>query len=237
LTGIPTIDLRSASAAHEIGEAGATVGFFQIVGHGVDDGVIGTAWREARRFFDLPLADRMTVAQRAGDAYGFSPMEGEALERSLGTMDSAADLKQTFNVGPEPMPDVDLDHPVAAWAFGPTPWPAALPSLEPAMRAYFDAMDALARRLLRLFAIALDQPHDVLRAVRRPGTRGAARARLPRPRRPLPRSRPAARRRAHRLRHAHDPAPGRRAQAGSRCSTRAPTTWTPVPAHVSTRSS
>ncbi len=160
MTGIPTIDLRSASAAHDVRIAGQTVGFFQIVGHGVDDGVIGTAWREARRFFDLPLADRMTVAQRAGDAYGFSPMEGEALERSLGTMDSAADLKQTFNVGPEPMPDVDLDHPVAAWAFGPTPWPAALPSLEPAMRAYFDAMDALARRLLRLFAIALDQPHD-----------------------------------------------------------------------------
>ncbi len=160
MTGIPTIDLRSASAAHDVRIAGQTVGFFQIVGHGVDDGVIGTAWREARRFFDLPLADRMTVAQRAGDAYGFSPMEGEALERSLGTMDSAADLKQTFNVGPEPMPDVDLDHPVAAWAFGPTPWPAALPSLEPAMRAYFDAMDALARRLLRLFAIALEQPHD-----------------------------------------------------------------------------
>ncbi|MFN8020218.1 MAG: 2-oxoglutarate and iron-dependent oxygenase domain-containing protein [Acidimicrobiales bacterium] len=160
MTGIPTIDLRSSSAAAEIGVAGETVGFFQIVGHGVDPAVIDTAWREARRFFDLPLADRMTVAQRDGDAYGFSPMEREALERSLGTMDGAADLKQTFNVGPLAGARIDLDDPVSAWAFGPTPWPAAQPSLEPAMRAYFDAMDALARRLLQLFAIALGQPHD-----------------------------------------------------------------------------
>ncbi len=161
MTGIPTIDLDGPAAA-AIGQACETVGFFQIVGHGVDESVIDAAWRETRRFFDLPHADRVAAIQPAGAAYGYVPIEMEALERSLGTgsSTSAADLKQTFNVGPLPTPGVDLTDPVAAWAFGPTPWPPALPSLEPAMRAYFDAMDGLARRLLRLFAVALDVAPD-----------------------------------------------------------------------------
>ncbi len=158
---IPTVDLgRPAAAA--IGRACETVGFFRIVGHGVDDAVVDDAWREARRFFDLPLDDRLAARQTGGAAYGYLPMEVEALERSrsAGADRSPADLKQTFNVGPLPAPGVDLTDPVAAWAFGPTPWPAALPALEPAMRAYFEAMDELARRLLRLFAEALGVPTD-----------------------------------------------------------------------------
>jgi isopenicillin N synthase-like dioxygenase len=170
MSGIPTIDLDGPAAA-AIGRACESVGFFQIVGHGVDQRVIDEAWVAARSFFDLPLADRMAAAQAGPDAaYGYLPMEAEALQRSL-TGDTvntghapdgaaAPDLKQTFNVGPLPVAGVDLTDPVAAWAFGPTPWPPALPALEPAMRAYFDAMDDLARRLLRLFAVALDVPAD-----------------------------------------------------------------------------
>ena len=171
---VPTIDLGSP-AVTAIGRACETVGFFQIVGHGIDHDVIDRAWAETRRFFDLPLAQRMAAAQRhPDDAYGYLPVELEALARSLGTDTGTPDLKQTFNVGPLVDPDDSVDPdgtgetaaglgdvsvaPVAAWAFGPTPWPPALPSLEPAMRAYFDAMDELARRLLSLMAKALDQP-------------------------------------------------------------------------------
>ncbi len=158
---VPTIDLRSATAADEIARAGESVGFFQIVGHDVDPGVIERAWSEARRFFDLPLAERMAAAQRtAADAYGYLPFEFEALERSLGADHGLADLKQTFNVGPRPSDKADRLVPVAAWAFGDTPWPQTLPTLEPALRAYFDAMDTLARRLLTLIATSLSLPAD-----------------------------------------------------------------------------
>lgn len=170
MTGIPTIDLDEPAAA-SVGRACETVGFFQIVGHGVDEQVIDDAWSAARAFFDLPLPDRMAAAQaRPDDAYGYLPMEAEALQRSLhgDTVNAgyapegaaAPDLKQTFNVGPLPTTGVDLTDPIAAWAFGATPWPTALPELERAMRAYFDAMDDLARRLLQLFAVALDVPAD-----------------------------------------------------------------------------
>jgi isopenicillin N synthase-like dioxygenase len=163
---IPTIDLRSPTAADEIAGAGETVGFFQIVGHGVDPAVIDRAWSEARRFFDLPLADRLAAAQRhPDDAYGYLPFEFEALERSLGDGHvGRADLKQTFNMGP-PLraPEIDAGEPmstIADWAFGDTPWPPALPTLRPAMLAYFEAMEELARRLLTLIASALSLSPD-----------------------------------------------------------------------------
>ncbi len=158
---VPTVDLRSAAAADEIACAGESVGFFQIIGHGVDPDVIDRAWSQARRFFDLPLPDRMAAAQRsAADAYGYLPFEFEALERSLGADTGLADLKQTFNVGPRPDAVLDRQVPVAAWAFGDTPWPPALPTLESALRAYFDAMDALVRRLLSLIATSLSLSAD-----------------------------------------------------------------------------
>ena len=158
---IPTIDLGAPDAAGEISEACRSVGFFQMVGHGVPDEVIDTAWAQARRFFDLPLAGRMAAARRhPDDAYGYLPMGFEALERSRGTNDVAAlapaDLKETFNVGPFQPARHALDDPGATWAFAPSVWPPALPSLQPAFAAYAAAMDALATRLMRAFAVALD---------------------------------------------------------------------------------
>ncbi len=158
--GIPTIDLREPDAAARVGAACTEVGFFQIVGHGVDAHVVDAAWREARRFFDLPLPDRLGAARRhEGDAYGYLAMEVEALHRSLDDeapgRPAPADLKETFNVGPFRRPAHAITDPGEAWAFAPTPFPPALPSLEPALAAYFASMEELAGRLMRLFAVAL----------------------------------------------------------------------------------
>lgn len=159
MTGIPTIDLRDRDAAQQIGAACATVGFFQIVGHGVPAEVVDTAWDQAGRFFDLPLDQRLQAARRHdGDAYGYLPMELEALNRSLDGGYGPADLKETFNVGPFRLPDRPLVDDGEAWAFAPTPLPPALPTLGPAFEAYFEAMLDLAARLMRHFAVALDLP-------------------------------------------------------------------------------
>jgi isopenicillin N synthase-like dioxygenase len=155
--GIPTIDLGDADAARQIGDACASVGFFQIVGHGVDEAVIDAAWAEARRFFDLPIEQRMAAARRHdADAYGYLPLEFEALNRSISDGYGAADLKETFNVGPFRRPDRPLVDDGEAWAFAPSPFPPSLPSLAIAWSAYFDAMLDLAARLMRHFAVALD---------------------------------------------------------------------------------
>lgn len=154
---IPTIDLRLPDASDQIGRACQSFGFFQIVGHGVDDDVIEAAWTAARRFFDLPLELRLDAARRhEGDAYGYLPVEFEALNRSLSSEYGAADLKETFNVGPFRAPDRPLVDDGEAWAFAPSPFPSALPSLRPAWEAYFEQMLGLAARLMRHFAVALD---------------------------------------------------------------------------------
>lgn len=169
MTAIPTVDLGhgdltsgGASVAQAIGAACREVGFFQVVGHGVDQSVIDRTWRAARQFFDLPLADRMAAArQTADDAYGYIPMEAETLTRSMsaGTGGTgAADLKATFNAGPFDQPHRPPVNPGEMWAFAPTPWPQAMPELQAALQPYFEAMLDLAARLMREFAIALELP-------------------------------------------------------------------------------
>ena len=161
---LPTIDLGAHDAATRIGEACATVGFFQVIGHAVPDDVIGSAWAHARAFFDLPLDERMSAAQvHPDDAYGYQPVAFESLNRSMAaTAGDAAppDLKQTFNVGPFTPPRHALDDSGSRWAFAPTPWPAALPTLRPALAAYYAQMDLLAIRLMRCFALALHLPEQ-----------------------------------------------------------------------------
>lgn len=159
---VPTIDLRgdADAVAAALGAACRDVGFLQIVGHGVDEGVIDAAWRTARAFFDLPLADKLAAARREpSDAYGYVPLAAEALARSMDGADGA-DLKETFNIGPvDPLGRAPHDD-GEAWAFAETPWPPALPELRPAWSDYFREMLALAGRLMSLFARALGLPHD-----------------------------------------------------------------------------
>ena len=83
---VPTIDVsgeRHAVAA-AIDAACRKVGFFQIVGHGLDAGLESEAWDVASEFFRLPLADRVAVSIPDGDAYGYGTFAGERLAASLG---------------------------------------------------------------------------------------------------------------------------------------------------------
>jgi isopenicillin N synthase-like dioxygenase len=167
MISVPTIDLGAgeATVTEAIGAACREVGFFQVTGHGVDPAIIDRAFSVARSFFDLPLADRMTAARSSPDqAYGYIPMEAETLTRSMANdgaaADAAADLKQTFNVGPL---DPPAHPPVDAgerWAFAPTPWPSAMPELKVGLEPYFRAMLDLAGRLMRTFAGALHLAPD-----------------------------------------------------------------------------
>ena len=135
-----------------------TAGFFQITGHGVPDDVAERAWTAATRFFDLPLADKLSVARPAPDyPYGYIPLEGESLPQSM-TGAAPPDLKESFNTGP-PIPAAhQFADPAEAWAYSPNLWPAALPELQAAWRVYYDAMRDLGNRLMSLFARGLGLP-------------------------------------------------------------------------------
>jgi isopenicillin N synthase-like dioxygenase len=169
---IPVIDLRAVTegsdeerraVATDIDRACRQVGFFTVVGHGVADDTIEDLRREALAFFDLPLADRLAVAMpEPGYPYGYSPIDTEALNRSIGG-DAAPDAKETFNIGPidaPPRPIEQMDDPDERAVYAPNLWPRALPSLRPAAERYYRAMAKLSSHLMEGFALALDLPGD-----------------------------------------------------------------------------
>jgi isopenicillin N synthase-like dioxygenase len=158
--GVPVVDISADPVAvgAELDEIGRTTGFFQITGHGVEDGVAGPAWTMATAFFDLPLGEKLSVARPTADyPYGYIPMAGEALSRSR-EGETPPDLKEVFNMGPPARPGRAFADAGEAWSYSPNLWPAALPGLRPAWTAYYDAMRGLGRRLMSLFARGLGLP-------------------------------------------------------------------------------
>lgn len=164
---MPVIDIEGfvggtpegrARIAAEVDRACRQVGFFAVVGHGVDAAVIDEAHREALAFFDLPIDDRLAAAKpEPGDPYGYSPFEYEALNRSIGG-DTPPDLKETFDVGPvdpPPRPVSEMTDPDERAVYAPNHWPPAQPALRPALEKYYRAMGELAATIMDVFGVAL----------------------------------------------------------------------------------
>jgi isopenicillin N synthase-like dioxygenase len=158
---IPVVDLTGdrAAVARQIDTACRRVGFFQIVGHGLDPGVEQRAWNAAHEFFALALDDKLAVRIPPGDAYGYGPFQVERLAASLGEA-TPPDLKETFSIGPFEQPPAGLDDPTAAFVYSPNRWPAALPAMEAAMHAHYVASAELVARVMSLMATGLGLADD-----------------------------------------------------------------------------
>lgn len=161
---VPTIsiDRDPAVVGREFDETLRTVGFFQIVDHGIDSAVADAAWSTARAFFDLPLEDKLAVERAPGGLYGYFPMLSESLTASLGGR-YPGDLKESFNMGPGIRADDPPVDETEAAIFTANVWPPALPELQSAWQAYHAAMSGLADRLMGMFALGLDLPADFFR--------------------------------------------------------------------------
>ena len=158
---VPTISLDRDPAAvgREIDEVLRTVGFFQVVDHGVSDAVADRCWQLTRAFFDLPLDDKMPIARAEGGQFGYFPMLAESLANSLDAMDKG-DLKESLNVsGGLALGHTPVDATEAS-LFAVPRWPEALPGLQPAWQAYIGEMRTLADRLLSIFALGLGLPAE-----------------------------------------------------------------------------
>jgi isopenicillin N synthase-like dioxygenase len=145
---VPVIDLSGhpRRVADEIGAACRELGFLTVTGHGVPDEVVERTAGVARTFFDLPDAEKRTLAERKPQLGlpAYRPLRSESLAASLGHR-TPGDLKESLDWGP------------AVPGYG---WPADPPELRAAFEDYFDAVSGLGGRLRRLFALALDLPED-----------------------------------------------------------------------------
>jgi isopenicillin N synthase-like dioxygenase len=150
MDSVPVIDLERffgggsarLRAVEEINLALEELGFLVVTGHGAAPAALDVAVAAARRFFDLPLAEKM---QLANAGRGYAPIGTTALSYLAGRA-SPPDLKESFSIGP-------------AWA-GDNLWPARPPDLRQALLDGYAALDCALARMLHVFAGVLGLPLD-----------------------------------------------------------------------------
>ncbi len=143
--GLPLIDLQAglaATQAQRIDQALRTDGFFCISGHGVSAPLVAAAFDAGHRFFALPhgVKERWHINGWPLKR-GFDPIGWQALDPG-----QPPDVKESFYLGQA--------------SIGPNQWPdeVSVPGFRAACDAYSSHMQALARRLMGLFELALDLP-------------------------------------------------------------------------------
>ncbi|CAN5775350.1 2-oxoglutarate and iron-dependent oxygenase domain-containing protein [soil metagenome] len=128
------------AVAAEIAEACERIGFLVLVGHGIPDSLIAGIAGTARRFFDLPVAEK-AILDDATKGSRYVPFRSESVAASLDLV-TPPDLKEAFSV----------------YRADATQWPAEPEGFQEAWLAYWSAMEGLAQQLMGLFARALALP-------------------------------------------------------------------------------
>ncbi|BAJ76557.1 isopenicillin N synthase [Microbacterium testaceum StLB037] len=172
---VPTIDISAwvgggshdarAAVVAAVDHAARTVGFMQVVGHGIPDSVLTALAAEMDAFFALPLDAKKAFVRPASENRGYSPPKSESLSYSLGVdpVTRMNDFFEAFNVGAS-----WRDYPgTAATAadYAENTWPDAMPPFRDAVEAYFDEARWVAGTLTRILAAALRVRDDFFDAL------------------------------------------------------------------------
>jgi isopenicillin N synthase-like dioxygenase len=161
-TSVPVVDisgLYSAEAgaygrvAADLGKAAREVGFFYISGADVPDALFESMLAMVKEFFALPLEQKMRSYIGLSRCHrGYVPTGEEGLSSDK------PDLKEAFDTALD-LPADDPDFLAGNPMLGPNVWPD-IPGFAEAVTAYYEAVLAVGQRLLRAFAVALDEDED-----------------------------------------------------------------------------
>lgn len=151
-----TIDESEEAAAEfraQLLKATHEVGFFYLVGHGVEQQLIDDLLATSRRFFELPEADKLAVENVHSPQFrGYTRVGGELTEGKI-------DWREQIDIGPE---RDTVDGEANYWRLeGPNLWPESLPELQQLATRWNEELSALALKLMRTWAVALGAPEDV----------------------------------------------------------------------------
>jgi isopenicillin N synthase-like dioxygenase len=170
LLDVPTIDIspyrdpnstvcQRDDVAAAVDRAARTVGFMQIVGHGIPDATLDAFTQATSAFFALDASTKANYRCPPDVNRGYTPPKSEALANSLG-LPSAADLFEAFNVGSQAS-----DHPslnLASQDYPENVWPSTPGVFVPAVQAWYAAVGTVARTMVRIFGRALGVGEDGL---------------------------------------------------------------------------
>jgi isopenicillin N synthase-like dioxygenase len=153
------------SIAKAVDAACSSIGFMQVVGHGVPASVSLALREQTEAFFELPLAEKQrSTPSRPGLNRGYAALGSEALAYSLGDAPDRPDLFEAFNVGPDDVPTDEWHRHAPYDFFAPNLWPEAVPGMRAAVTRYFDEARRVAVLLTEVFALALGLPEGWFRA-------------------------------------------------------------------------
>ena len=157
MSKIPIIDIAALikrsetqrEAASAIARACRDIGFFYIIGHGVDEDLQLRLAEKSREFFAKDMAEKMNIAMaRGGRAWrGYFPVGGEL---TSGT----PDLKEGIYFGTE-LGDDDPRVKAGTPLHGANLFPATISGFRETILEYMDALSALGHVLMRGIALSL----------------------------------------------------------------------------------
>ena len=168
---IPIIDigplLAGASGAlddiaAQIYRACTEIGFFFIVNHGMDDGIVERTFDASRQFFALPMEEKLKVRMNRHQS-GYMPPDVEVINDTFETRDTAKDsgtseaFKFTFDLAPD---DPDYGKDIRFRGHNKWPDPEVSPGLRKAFMAFHRAFQALGEKLLAPVAVSVGMPLD-----------------------------------------------------------------------------
>jgi isopenicillin N synthase-like dioxygenase len=150
-------ELERAAVAAEVDAACRSVGFIQILGHGIPIAVTDAFAAAMDDFFALELDTKKAYIAPRGANRGYTPPKAESLSLSLGVESASRmnDFFEAFNVGASAsdFPDLDLDPA----DYSKNLWPD-VPGYRAAIEEYFVEAGRVARTLTDIFAVALELP-------------------------------------------------------------------------------
>jgi isopenicillin N synthase-like dioxygenase len=165
MTQLPVLDLTDATpgsdgerrAAAALDRACQEVGFFTLRGHGIAPAIFERAFALSRAFFARPLADKLACRHPADEytPYGYAAVLEENAFAYTGKRGLPSDYVEKLSTGARIADDA-----------APLPFPpdADGRALRAALKAYYQACEAVTRRLAELFSVALELPRDFLTA-------------------------------------------------------------------------
>lgn len=168
---IPVLDLAAswsgdsaarAVLAKQLGSACESLGFLVVTNHGIDASIMEALLSTSRGFFQMSEADKRHWMPPSPYIFrGYFPMKSSALAATL-DVETPPDLCEVFAISRFEDPSVaqaaGMREERAAF-FAPNIWPD-VDGFRVAWTSYYDAVEALARELMSLMALALGLEED-----------------------------------------------------------------------------
>lgn len=144
--------------ADELRYASETVGFLAVKNHGIPQSLLDRAIAENERFCALSLEEKRKI-EIDQDQRGYIQPRATLIKHSTYNNNTKFDLNETTVFAT----DYPSDNPhvkAGKQFYAQNQWPEDLPGFREVVEEYMSAMEALGKKLLPLWALALDLPED-----------------------------------------------------------------------------